>query len=81
MLLTYVPGEGTDTPKTALVTGASSGTGYELTKLAEANVTVTAPCPGGTDTGFFDRSNCDESGAAEADRMSRPRRPKRGTAD
>ena len=89
-----MPGE-TDTPGTALVTGASSGIGYELTKLfardgydvilvsrrrerlaavaeelADQGITVTALCPGETDTGFFDRGDYDKSGAADGDRMS-----------
>jgi len=39
-------------------------------ELADQGITVTALCPGETDTGFFDRGNYEESGAAEADRMS-----------
>ena len=39
-------------------------------ELVEQNITVTVLCPGETDTGFFDRGNYDESGAAAADRMS-----------
>jgi short-subunit dehydrogenase len=39
-------------------------------ELLEQNITVTALCPGETDTGFFDRGNYGESGAADADRMS-----------
>lgn len=39
-------------------------------ELAEQDITVTALCPGETDTGFFDRGDYDESGAAEGDRMS-----------
>ncbi|MCH7661067.1 MAG: hypothetical protein IH933_11000 [Euryarchaeota archaeon] len=38
----------------ALVTGASTGIGYEL---AEKGVTVTAVCPGPTDTPFMRRGN------------------------
>jgi hypothetical protein len=39
-------------------------------ELASEGITVTALCPGETDTGFFDRGDYDESGAATADRMS-----------
>ena len=39
-------------------------------ELVDQGITVTALCPGETDTGFFDRGNYDESGAAETDRMS-----------
>jgi hypothetical protein len=39
-------------------------------ELADRGITVTALCPGETETGFFDRGDYDESGAAEADRMS-----------
>lgn len=38
-------------------------------ELEDEGITVTALCPGETDTGFFDRGNYDESGAAEAERM------------
>ena len=39
-------------------------------ELADRGITVTALCPGETDTGFFDRGDYDKSGAADADRMS-----------
>ena len=39
-------------------------------ELADEGISVTVLCPGETATGFFDRGNYDESGAAEADKMS-----------
>lgn len=39
-------------------------------ELDGEGITVTALCPGETDTGFFDRGDYDESGAAEGDLMS-----------
>ena len=39
-------------------------------ELADEGISVTVLCPGETETGFFDRGNYDESGAAEADKMS-----------
>ena len=39
-------------------------------ELADDGITVTVLCPGETDTGFFDRGNYDESGAADADMMT-----------
>jgi short-subunit dehydrogenase len=38
-------------------------------ELEAEGITVTVLCPGETDTGFFDRGNYDESGAATADMM------------
>ena len=39
-------------------------------ELDEQGITVTALCPGETDTGFFDRGNYEDSAAASADMMS-----------
>ena len=39
-------------------------------ELVDEGISVTVLCPGETATGFFDRGNYDESGAAEADKMS-----------
>lgn len=39
-------------------------------ELADQGISVTVLCPGETETGFFDRGDYDESGAAEADKMS-----------
>jgi short-subunit dehydrogenase len=39
-------------------------------ELADDGITVTALCPGETDTGFFDRGDYGESGSAKADKMT-----------
>ena len=53
----------------AVVTGASSGIGYELAKLKDTGVTVTALMPGPTDTGFFRRADMEDTrvGAGKKD--------------